>query len=227
MKKHMIPLAAMAGLLLAAPALWAQPAGSLLLRAGVISIQPDVESGNLSAPNFGPAEGTKIGIRGKTQIGGGVTYMLTDHLAVDMPLAMPFTHTIVGAGAIEGVGPIGTVKSLPATTTLQYRFNEPQSAFRPYVGAGLSYAYFFKQRMNGTFNALTGGTPGEATTSKTKSKLAPVLQVGAVYAFNERWFIDGSVTKAWLKTSSSQSSGQTISYRVDPWVFQLGVGYRF
>ncbi len=227
MSKHTIKLALAATALLAAPALWAQPAGSWLVRAGAINITPDVDSGNLTAPNFGSAEGTRIDIKSKSQLGGGITYMLTDHIAVDVPLAPPFKHRIVGAGRIDGVGTIGTIKALPATVVAQYRFNEPTAAFRPYVGAGLTYAYFFKQKMNGTFNGLTGGTPGASTTSKTDNKLAPMLQIGASYAFNERWFIDGSISKAWLKTTSHLSSGQRISYRLDPWVFAIGVGYRF
>ena len=46
-------------------------------------------------------------VRADTQLAGGITYMLTDHWAVDVPLALPFKHDVIGAGAIAGVGKIG------------------------------------------------------------------------------------------------------------------------
>ena len=114
--------------LLAATAAHAQSAGSLLLRGGVTQIRPNVSSGDLSAPS--PA-GTKIDIDSATQIGGGITMMLTDNVAVDLPLALPFKHDIVGAGAIAGSGKLGEVKALPITLLGQYRFMEATSTLRP------------------------------------------------------------------------------------------------
>ncbi|MDO5087142.1 MAG: OmpW family outer membrane protein [Comamonadaceae bacterium] len=218
---------AAAATLAAAPAAWAQTAGSIMLRGGLTQIAPRVDSGNLTAPNFGPAQGTQIDVKSKTQLGGGLTYMVTDHLSLDLPLGTPFKHDIVGAGAIEGVGKIGTIKALPVTMLAQWRFREPTAALRPYVGAGLTYAYFFDQTMNGTFNGLTGGTPDRATTSKTDRKFGLALQLGMSYAINERWFVDASVLRTWLKTTSHLSSGQQIKYKLDPWVFMIGVGYQF
>ena len=218
---------AAAATLAAAPAAWAQAAGSIMLRGGVTGIVPRVDSGNLTAPNFGPAQGTQIDVKSRTQLGGGITYMVTDHFSLDVPLGLPFKHDIVGAGRIDGVGKIGTIKVLPATLLAQWRFREPTAALRPYVGAGMTYAYFFDQTMNGTFNGLTGGTPNMSTTSKTDRKFGLTLQLGMTYAINERWFIDASVLHTRLKTTSHLSSGQRINYRLDPWTFMLGVGYRF
>ena len=82
----------------------AQTAGSWLVRAGATQISPQVTSGDLSAPSF---TGTKVNVRADTQLAGGITYMLTDHWAVDVPLALPFKHDVIGAGAIAGVGKIG------------------------------------------------------------------------------------------------------------------------
>ena len=85
--------------------------------------------------------------------------MITDNWSVDLPLALPFTHTLTGAGAIAGVGTIGTTKALPITMCGQYRFGEAKSTFRPYLGAGLTYAYFYDENATSTLNALSGGTP--------------------------------------------------------------------
>ncbi len=202
----------------------AQSAGSVMLRAGVTEIKPNVDSGDLSAPSLG---GTQADIRSSTRVSGGLTYMLTDHIAIDVPLAVPFKHEIDGAGAIAGVGKIGEVKALPITVMGQYRFLGAGSAFRPYAGAGLTYAKFFKGRSTAALSALTGGTPSNPTTLSVDSKLAATVQIGASYAFSERWFVDAAVLQTFLKTRTTLSTGQTLDTRLDPSSFALSVGYRF
>ena len=62
-----------------------------------------------------------------------------------MPLALPFKHDTVGAGAIAGVGKIGKSRHSPSRCLQQYRFLEADAKIRP-VGLGLTYAKFFKER---------------------------------------------------------------------------------
>src|SRR3954464_293941 len=110
-KKNLHWIAA-AMLVLAAGGAQAQSAGSWLGRVGVTNINPQVSSGNLSAPSL---PGTKVDIQDATSLSGGITYMWTDNWAIDLPLALPFKHDIVGDGAIAGAGKLGDVKALPIT----------------------------------------------------------------------------------------------------------------
>ena len=213
-----------AALLLVASAAQAQSAGSVLLRGGVTQIRPNVTSGDLSAPSF---PGTQADIESATQLSGGVTLVMTDNVAIDIPLALPFKHDIVGAGAISGVGKIGEVKALPFTVLGQYRFFDAATPFRPYLGGGLTYAKFFKARSTAALSALTGGTPGNPTTLKVESKFALSLQVGASVALNEAWFVDASLVHTFLKTRTTLSTGQTLDAKLDPNAISVGVGYRF
>lgn len=201
----------------------AQSAGSWSIRGGVTNISPDVTSGNLSAPSL---PGTKTDVKSATQVSGGITYMYTDHFAVDLPLALPFRHDLVGAGAIAGVGKIGDVKVLPITVFGQYRFLEAQARFRPYVGLGLTYANFFAERGSGTLTGLTnpGGTP---TRLSIDDRWGLTPQLGLVGRINERWFFDVSVAKTYLKTRNTLSTGQTLDIKLDPVTVSLGVGMRF
>lgn len=224
MQSNTIRFTALALALLSATALHAQTAGSWLLRAGVTNITPDVTSGDLSAPSL---PGTKSDVGDSTRLGGGVTYMYTDHFAVDLPLALPFKHELTGDGAIAGVGKIGEVKVLPMTLFAQYRFGEPTAAFRPYVGAGPTYAKFFKERSTATLSALTGGTPTNPTTLSVESKLVPSIQVGATWAIDNRWFVDAMVAKTFLKTRTTLSTGQTLDIKLDPVTVSVAVGMRF
>lgn len=202
----------------------AQTAGSWLVRGGVTQIAPDVTSGDLSPPAF---TGTKSDVDSSTRLSGGITYMVSDHFAVDLPLALPFKHELTGDGAIAGVGKIGEVKALPMTVFAQYRFGEANAKFRPYLGAGPTYARFFKERSTPTLSALTGGTPGNPTTLSVDSKLAMTLQAGVSVALNDRWFLDAMVAKTFLKTRTTLSTGQTLDIKLDPVTVSLGVGMRF
>lgn len=202
----------------------AQSAGTWQARMGAIHIAPSVSSGDLSPPSLA---GSKIDVNSATQLGGGITYMVTDHIAVDVPLALPFKHRITGAGAVAGTGELGTTKSLPVSVFAQYRFGEAKAKFRPYVGGGLTYAKFFKETATNTLSSITGGTPDTPTTMSIESKLAPTLIIGAVYAFDDRWFIEGTVGKTFLKTSTKLSTGQTIHTRLNPTMVAVSIGYRF
>ena len=210
--------------LLAAGAAQAQSAGSWLVRGGITHIAPQVSSGDLSPPSFA---GTKIDVRADTQLSGGITYMLTDHWAVDVPLALPFKHDVVGAGAIAGVGKIGEVKSLPMTVFAQYRFLEANAKVRPYVGLGVTYAKFYKERSTAALTGLTGGTPSNPTTLSAESRFGLTPQVGVSVALTEQWSLDVAYYKTFVKSRNTLSTGQTINVKLNPNVVAVGLSYRF
>jgi outer membrane protein len=227
-KFHALAVAA----LLACGAAQAQTAGTWMARIGAMHLAPDVSSSCLSAPDFGDngvggALGcSRSGVSSNSQLAGGVTYMYTDNLSVDLPLALPFKHKIIGAGSLAGAGEVAEVKALPMTVFLQYRFLQANATFRPYVGLGLTYAYFFDETGSGRLTATTnpGGTP---TKLSVDSKWALAPQVGATLALNDKWFIDLSVSKAFLKTTAHFSSGQHLDIKLDPVAYAISVGYKF
>ncbi len=223
MKTTLLSLAALA-LACSGSAAQAQSAGQFIVRAGATQISPKVDSGFLSAPSLA---GTQIDIRNDTKFGGGITWMWTDNIAIDLPLALPFKHDIVGAGAIDGVGPIGRVKSLPVTLMAQYRFGTPTSTFRPYVGGGLTYARFYDAKATATLSGLTGGTPANPTTLSMKNAGGPAAQLGLAINLGGHWSLDVSVTKAYITAHGKLSTGQTIDADLNPLATQIGVGYAF
>jgi len=203
---------------------FAQSAGSIVVYAGAAQINPQVESGDLTAPSL---PGTKVDVKKASSFVGGITYYWTDNISIDLPIAAPFKHDVVGAGAIEGVGKLGTVKALPMTLLAQYRFGDADSSLRPFVGAGLTYGYFFKPRATATLSGITGGTPANPTTLTMKRKLGTTLELGAAYNLTRDWSASLSVTKTFIKTTGSLSTGQTIETTLDPVSVKFGIGYRF
>jgi outer membrane protein len=202
----------------------AQTAGSVMIRAGATQIKPNVDSGALSPPSL---PNTTASIRSDTQFGGGLTYMVTNNFAIDLPIALPFKHEIDGDGAIKGVGKIGEVKALPITLLGQYRFLAPDAMLRPYVGAGVTYAKFYKAQSTAALSVLTGGTPSNPTTLEIKSKFAATVELGASFAIDKRWFVDAFVARTFLKTRATLSTGQTLDMKVDPNSYSLTLGYTF
>jgi len=201
----------------------AQAAGQWTFKGGLGKITPKVTSGDVSAPAL---PGSKADVNADTKPIFALAYGLTDNISVELDLGLPYKHEISGAGAIEGVGVVGTVKSLPPTLFAHYRFFKPDAKVRPYVGLGATYAYFASETGSGKMTALSdiGGPP---TTFSIKNKLAATLQIGTTVAINERWFVDANISKTWLKTKVSFSSGQTQDMKLDPQAVTLALGYKF
>jgi len=202
----------------------AQSQGSWLVRGGIMQLAPQVTSGTLTAPSL---PGAQSSVSNSTQYAGGITYMLSNSVAIDLPIALPFKHNLYGAGSIAGVGKIGDTKAIPATVMVQYRFGESSGIFRPYLGLGVTYAKFDGEHTTAALSGLTGGTPLTPTTLSIQSKLAATMQMGASYKIDERWFVDGAITKTPLKTRNTLSTGQTLDISLNPIGISLGVGMRY
>lgn len=223
MKLQLITLASVTvSMFMCAPA-QAQSKGDWMLRGGLTSVGPQVKSGDLSSPS---QPGTKVDVSADTVIGGGITYMLTDCVSLDLPLAAFLRNSITGDGTIRGVGEIATTKTIPATLLLQYRFGSSASVWRPYVGFGPTYAKFVDTTTNGTMTGLTnpGGTP---TTMRIDNKLGITAQAGVSVALSQHWFFDLVVMKTQLKTTAHLSTGQNIDVTLNPTTVGTYVGYKF
>jgi outer membrane protein len=220
---YLIQRALLAAALLASAQVQAQSAGQWTVRAGVGKLKPKVDSGDVSAPAL---PGTKAAVSADTQPVLNVGYGLTDNIAVELNLGLPYKHKISGAGAIEGTGVLGTVKALPPALMLQYRPFQPDAMLRPFVGVGASYAYFADETGSGRLTAISdiGGPP---TTFSIKNKLTAVVQIGLTVNLGAHWYADACLSKGFLKTMVKFSSGQTQAMRLDPQAASIGLGYRF
>ncbi len=221
--KKSIPFLTFSALALVASVASAQSAGTWLGRLGMTTIAPQVSSGDMSAPSF---PGTKSDVSSASQVSGGITYMYTDNFSVDVPLALPFTHKLIGAGALAGAGQIGEVQALPLTVFFQYRFLEANSQFRPYLGLGATYAYFFNEKGGAALTAMTN-PGGPTTTIKVDSKFTVTPQIGLTYAINDKLFVDVFYSKSMLQTRNTFSTGQTLDITLDPASYGFTIGTKF
>ena len=145
-----------------------------------------------------------------------ITYYFTKNWAAELILGVT-PHTINGAGSIASLNKIGEVWLLPPTLTLQYHFTD-FGAFKPYVGAGINYTFFFNQKAY------------SADSIDVKDTFGWALQAGFDYMFDEHWGLNVDVKKLFLKPDFDVVvAGQALSGKadLDPWIVGLGVTYRF
>lgn len=198
-------------------------AGTWLVKAGVNNIAPKVKSGDLSAPSL---PGSKVDVDDATSAILTATYMLDDNTSLEFYAGLPYKHDILGAGALAGAGKIATVKQVSPTLFAQYRFFPAAAPIRPYVGLGLTYAYFYGEEGSAALTALTnpGGPP---TRLEADSAFGISPQLGLYVTLAPRWFLDASLIKTYLKSTSTLSTGQSVEVKLNPLSTNVSIGYRF
>jgi outer membrane protein len=216
-----------------APLAQAHQAGDWLIRAGAATTDPHEDSGPLKLDGARVA-GTKATLDSDTQLGLAFAYMLTDHIGLQLLAATPFQHTVGvhGVSAATGIGgldgKLATVKQLPPTLSLQYYPMAPTSAFQPYAGIGVNYTFFYDEDLSG--KRKQEGFSG----LKIKDSVGLAGQLGMDYLLNEHVMLNASVwyvdidTQASIDGPTALGVGRTkVNVEVDPWVYMVGVGYKF
>lgn len=180
--------------------------GDWIVRGGAGYVDP--KSDNLElAPNTNVQvdEGISATIEG--------TYMFADKWGIELLAAWPFKHDI----DIDGLGEVAQVEHLPPTLSLQYHFN-PEGKFRPYVGVGLNYTTFFDEDTKG---ALDGSD------LKLDDSWGVAAQLGADIAMTGNWFANVGVRWIDIDTDADLDGAGIGKVEIDPWIYQLQIGYRF
>jgi outer membrane protein len=224
LSSNVVKLLAAAGILAAAGSAAAQSQGQFTVSVGATQIKPDVTSGAITAPALPNSIGD---VEKDTQPMALISYSLTDNISVETAIGTPYKHKIYGAGAIAAGGQLGSVEALPAIALLQYRFFEPNSRFRPYVGLGVTYAYFQKETGSFKMTALTNPGGSKPTTFSIDNKFAVSGQVGVNFAVTEKWFLNAAYVKTRLSTDVHFSTNQTQHMKLDPDSYIFTVGYKF
>ena len=220
-----------AALALVAGAAQAYEAGDMLLRGGFTTVAPDASSSELVLTSGGTPStiaGSEADVDDGSALGITFVYMMTDKIGLEVLASTPFSHDIDANTGALGLGTVdaGETKHLPPTVSLQYFPAASDSAFQPYVGAGLNYTLFFDEKVSGTLEGVLG--PGNLDLD---ASFGLALQAGFDYAFNEKWLVNVGVYWIDIDTDATFSfdSGDrvTTEVEIDPWVYGVSIGYRF
>ncbi|TLP53268.1 MULTISPECIES: OmpW/AlkL family protein [Pseudomonas] len=220
--------ASLVALALAAPVAHAHQAGDFILRAGAITTAPNEDSGEIKLDGA-KAAGTKATLDSDTQLGLAFAYMLTDHIGLELLAATPFKHTVGVKGLGAGLdGKLADIKQLPPTLSLQYYPMAPTSKFQPYAGVGINYTMFFDEELSGARKAQG------FSNMKLKDSVGIAGQLGMDYMLTDNLLVNAAVwyvdidTKATIDGPSALGVGKTkVDVDVDPWVYMVGIGYKF
>jgi len=155
-----------------------------------------------------------------------ITYYFTPNIAAEVILGVTRHHvTGTGVAATDGLD-VGKAWLLPPTLTLQYHFTN-FGAFKPYIGAGVNYTWFFSQSAANVPNAAGNFI----TDSHLHNAAAPVAQIGFDYMLDRHWGVNLDVKKLWLRPSWDGTLNGAVpvtgKVNLDPWLIAGGVTYRF
>ena len=201
-------LAAVAALSLFSTSVAAFEQGSWVVRAGVHSVQPKSDNGEIAAL------AADVEVDSAEQLTFGVTYMATDRWGIQLLAALPFEHDIDIGGAN-----LASTKHLPPTLTANYHFIK-NSKVNAYFGVGLNATLFFEEDTRGAI----AGAELELDTSYGAAAV-----FGIDFTINDKWFVGGDLRYFDIDTDAKVTApGLSLSetVEIDPWAVGLRVGYR-
>lgn len=211
----------------AAPSAFAHQAGDIIVRAGAVTVSTHESSSSVKVDR-GALAGANIGgkatLNNNTQLGLNFAYMLTDNLGIELLAATPFKHDVAIRGTALGDHKLGSIKHLPPTLSAVYYPLDTKQAFQPYVGLGLNYTTFFDSSVKGS--AKNTGF----SNLRAKNTWGLAAQIGADYMLTDQIMLNGQVRYIDIDTTAYVNyAGNRAKVNVDvkPWVYMVGLGYKF
>ena len=171
--------------------------GPWLVRARAVHL----DSANKDSTGLG------LAVNNKTIPEVDITYFFNKNIAAELVLTVPQKHTL-SAGATN----IGTLKHLPPSLLLQYHFDAP--GFKPYVGAGINYTRFSSVNL-------------PAGVDIDRNSWGGALQVGVDVPLSKNLSLNLDVKKVYIKTDVFAGGAKAGTFKVDPVLVGVGLGWRF
>ncbi len=204
MKRTLLAVAAVCAL--SSGAAFAQQAeGPWMVRVRAVNL----DSANKDSTGLG------LSINNKWMPELDVSYFFTPNIAAELVLTYPQKHDL----RANGLGQIGSLKHLPPTLLAQYHFTN-FGAFKPYVGAGVNYTRFSSVSFNPAVQAALNP-------SIKKNSFGGALQIGFDYALDKNWSLNFDVKKVFIETDVSSAGTKVGTFKVNPVLVGMGLGYRF
>lgn len=200
MKKKALTAIVLASTLLAGNAFAQATEGPWMVRVRAV---------NLTSANTDNT-GLGLSVNNKTFPELDISYFINKNVAVELILTVPQEHTV--NSTVVG-SDIGTLSQLPPTLLVQYHFDAP--GFKPYVGAGINYT---------KFSSVNLTVPGADI---DRDSFGAAVQVGVDIPLSGNMFLNFDLKKVYIGTDVSLNGANLGSFKVDPVLFGMGVGWRF
>ena len=159
--------------------------------------------------------GLGLSVNNKTIPEVDISYFFNKNVAAELILTVPQKHDL--SSSVLG-GRIGSLKHLPPSLLLQYHFDAP--GFKPYVGAGVNYTRFSGVRFDPAVAAALNP-------SIDKNSFGGALQVGVDVPLSKNLYLNFDVKKVYIKTDVFAGGAKAGTFKVDPVLVGVGLGWRF
>ncbi len=225
MRKSLFTLTLLAAAL-ASPLAQAHKEGDIIIRAGAATVDPNTNSGTVKNDPLGPLPGD-VTVNSDTQLGLTFAYMLQDHIGIELLAATPFTHEVKMKNSLGPLnGKIGEVSHLPPTLSLQYYPMETSSPVQPYLGVGVYYTTVFNEDLSSQYKAAG------ASNLSLDDSWGLAGQAGVDFMLNENILLNAAVWYIDIDTTATMdgplgTAKTKVDVTLDPWVYMVGLGYKF
>jgi outer membrane protein len=173
------------------------PEGPWLVRLRAVNI----DSANDDSTGLG------LSINNKVIPEVDVSYFFNKNVAAELVLTVPQTHSLYSKGTR-----IGQLDHLPPSLLLQYHWDA--GSIQPYLGAGINYTRF-------------SDVQAPAGVDITRSSWGGALQLGADFKVAANMVLNLDVKKVTIGTDVSSNGAKLGSFKVDPVLVGVGLGWRF
>lgn len=182
----------------------AQDQGHVLVRARALHLKSE----------NGDTTGLGLSINDRTFLEVDLSYFFTPNLAAELVLTYPQKHTLYSKGS-----EIGELKHLPPTLLAQYHVTG-LGGFRPYVGLGVNFTNFSDVKFSPA--VVSALSPNVKRTS-----WGGAAQIGMDVPLGGGWLLNVDVKKVQLKTDVYAGTATAGTFKVNPTLTSVGIGYRF
>ena len=147
-----------------------------------------------------------------------ISYFFAKNWAAELVLTYPQEHDVTVEQSVLG-GPvtIGTITHLPPTLSLQYHFS-PDSAFRPYVGAGVNLTWITDSDLE---------IPGVGRLDTDDTSWGAAFGAGFDYKLDKNMYLNFDIKKVYIGSDVYLDGNKVTSVKIDPILYSIGLGWRF
>ena len=191
--------------------------GNFMVRAGVSVIAPD-SSADVFTPAGALIAGADAEVSTEVVPTATISYFFTENIAAEL-LCCFAKHDVEGVSGVIAGADLGDTWIFPPAVTLQYHFTNFEG-FKPYVGVGAQYIAFFDEGPSTT--GVLAGAPLSIDDS-----IGVTLQAGVDVELRDGWYLNADVRKTFFEMDARWGTGHTAEVTLDPWIFTVGIGYRF
>jgi outer membrane protein len=220
-------------LTLTASLAWADQLPNNTFRIGEYWVFYHATASDVSGP-FIPA-GEDLGLTIKNVQTPYFAYLrrLSTHFTFELAFGVPPLTKTYGSGpaTLAGTVPyngqyLSSARWFAPTALLEYVFFDENSAFRPYIGAGVNYTSFFTRNVTPAGDAVSGGP----SRLELPSSVGPAGTVGLTYRLPNNWSVMASYSITRVISHSNIITGdivRTTDFNFGPQAFVAAVGYSF